>query len=36
MITTMINEAKVPTTIDQPTAVNNPRSIQLGIRFAFR
>jgi hypothetical protein len=36
MKTTMINEAKVPTTLDQPTAVNFPRVIQLGIRFSFR
>ncbi len=36
MTTTSINEAKVPTTLDQPTSVNYPRSFQLGIRFSFR
>jgi len=36
MVTTMINEAKVPTTLDQPTQVNRPRVFQLGIRFSFR
>jgi hypothetical protein len=36
MRTTMINEAKVPTTLDQPTQVNRPRVFQLGVRFSFR
>ena len=36
MKTTMINEAKVPTTLDQPSDVNKPRCVQLGIRFSFR
>ena len=36
MKTTTINEAKVPTTLDQPTSVNNPRVLQIGVRFSFR
>ncbi|GEM_PF-4174903 len=36
MITTMINESKVPTTPDQPTDVMKPRVFQLGVRFSFR
>lgn len=36
MKTTMINESKVPTTLDQPTQVNRPRVYQIGVRFNFR
>jgi hypothetical protein len=36
MTTTMINEAKVPTTLDQPSDVMKPRVFQVGIRFSFR
>jgi hypothetical protein len=36
MITTMINEGKIPTTLDQPTDVMKPRVFQVGIRFNFR
>ena len=36
MKTTAINEAKVPTTLDQPTNVNMPRVLQIGVRFSFR
>jgi hypothetical protein len=36
LITTMINEAKVPTTINQPSDVTKPRVFQVGIRFSFR
>ncbi len=36
LIGTMINEAKQPTTINQPTDVTKPRVFQVGIRFSFR
>jgi hypothetical protein len=36
MVTTWVNNTKVPTNINQITEVNPPRSIQLGIRFNFR
>jgi hypothetical protein len=36
MTTTMINESKVPTTLNQPTDIMKPRIFQLGVRFNFR
>ncbi len=36
MTTVMINEAKVPTTLNQPTDVLKPRIFQVGVRFSFR
>lgn len=36
MITTMINEARVPIDLNQPTDVSKPRVFQVGIRFSFR
>ncbi len=36
MKTQLINEAKVPTTLNQPTNVNMPRVVQIGMRFSFR
>jgi hypothetical protein len=36
LVTTLINQTKVPTALDQPTEVNRGRIFQLGVRFSFR